>query len=180
MNMRSKCFIGFWVATVLASGGLLAQKTSNENAAERVGGRAGVAGQKGLSGPGGTVRRSSSNAPSGNQANRWRYKFHNGHWWYYDRGKQWSYWNGSAWRPYDRTTYGQWLNLQAQRRPANTIELIEREKNSPQGGDDGRPANTIGLIEQEMNSPRGGDDGRPRNTIGLIEEEMNSSRDVED
>lgn len=30
----------------------------------------------------------------------WRYRFHNGRWWYWMTNRQWSYWNGAEWAEY--------------------------------------------------------------------------------
>jgi len=35
----------------------------------------------------------------------WRYKWHNGHWWYYQANKQWLFWNGVGWSAYSPGTY---------------------------------------------------------------------------
>ena len=46
--------------------------------------------------------------PRGSAANRWRYSFHNGHWWYYRDGGRWAYWNGHEWRDFEPKRYRQW------------------------------------------------------------------------
>jgi hypothetical protein len=35
----------------------------------------------------------------------WRYKWHNGHWWYYQPNKQWLFWNGTSWTAYSPPVY---------------------------------------------------------------------------
>lgn len=46
--------------------------------------------------------------PRGSSANRWRYSFHQGHWWYYRDGGRWSYWTGKEWRDYEPKSYARW------------------------------------------------------------------------
>lgn len=46
--------------------------------------------------------------PQGSSANRWRYSFHNGHWWYYRDGGRWAYWTGTTWADYEPKSYGHW------------------------------------------------------------------------
>lgn len=160
--------IGFWGAAVLASGSLLAQETF-----------------KGGPEASGTAIRGSSNESAG-AANRSRYRFHNGHWWYYTRGDQWSYWTGDAWARYDRQGYGEWFNRQFRpsssdvgsqgglsygRRSSGTVQ---REKNESrgEGSVDRRPANSV---QREKNEPRseGSVDRRPANSV---QREKNDSR----
>lgn len=50
--------------------------------------------------------------PRGSAANRWRYSFQNGHWWYYRDGGRWAYWNGEQWRDYQPTEYRRWYAKQ--------------------------------------------------------------------
>lgn len=46
----------------------------------------------------------------------WRYKWHNGHWWYYQPDKQWLFWNGLGWSPYSPEAYRGWYaNFRATR-----------------------------------------------------------------
>ncbi|HVX10106.1 MAG TPA: hypothetical protein VHC22_02785 [Pirellulales bacterium] len=52
--------------------------------------------------------RASIRGPASEPVNRWRYSFHNGHWWYYRDGGRWAYWTGSQWRDYEPTTYRRW------------------------------------------------------------------------
>ena len=40
-----------------------------------------------------------SNAPNG------RYRWHNGHWWYWLPSNQWAFWNGASWIVYAPDTY---------------------------------------------------------------------------
>lgn len=47
-------------------------------------------------------------APRSSPANRWRYTFHDGHWWYYRDGGRWSYWTGADWRDYEPKSYRRW------------------------------------------------------------------------
>ena len=35
----------------------------------------------------------------------WRYRWHNGHWWYYQTNKQWLFWNGIGWSAYSPGAY---------------------------------------------------------------------------
>jgi len=37
--------------------------------------------------------------------NQWRYKFHNGTWWYWLPENRWVYWNNGSWANYDAATY---------------------------------------------------------------------------
>lgn len=46
--------------------------------------------------------------PRGSPANRWRYSFHNGHWWYYRDGGRWAYWTGIQWLDYRPSSYRRW------------------------------------------------------------------------
>lgn len=109
----------------LAAWPVLAQETFNDNATDKVAGRAGVAGEKGEAplgpqsrvGAGASVNVAPMNAGvragaatpmGGNGANRWRYRYHNNHWWYYHPSNQWSYWNGNAWSGYNPQNYRQW------------------------------------------------------------------------
>ena len=41
--------------------------------------------------------------------NKWRFRFYNGHWWYWQPDKHWVFWNGANWQDYDRQSYAQWL-----------------------------------------------------------------------
>ena len=43
------------------------------------------------------------NPPPGDQ--RWRYKFHNGAWWYWLPSDRWVYWSDGAWVNYDPATH---------------------------------------------------------------------------
>jgi hypothetical protein len=38
-------------------------------------------------------------------APNWRYRFHNGEWWYWTPGNYWMYYRGSRWVPYDAVIY---------------------------------------------------------------------------
>jgi hypothetical protein len=40
-----------------------------------------------------------ANARAGqpNGADQWRYRHHNGQWWYYQTNNKWAVWNGSRW-----------------------------------------------------------------------------------
>jgi hypothetical protein len=35
-------------------------------------------------------------------ANRWRYRYHDGRWWYWTPQRSWVYWGGNQWNPYRR------------------------------------------------------------------------------
>ncbi|HVA51196.1 MAG TPA: hypothetical protein VNH11_32945 [Pirellulales bacterium] len=54
------------------------------------------------------VRQRPETPPQGSAANRWRYSFHNGHWWYYRDGGHWAYWNGTQWLGYEPKSYQRW------------------------------------------------------------------------
>lgn len=82
-----------------------------------------------------------ANQPVNNPANRWRYRFYNGQWWYYHPTNQWLYWTGKSWTGYRSATSGQRPAKQAGpslnddaydfgRRPALSIQ---REKNESRG-----------------------------------------------
>lgn len=83
--------------------------------------------------------------PKGSTPNRWRYSFHNGHWWYYRDGNRWAYWNGAGWRDYEPKSYRQWhtkremdaLNAQMARFDART--MAPYLSSSLLGGLDGGP-----------------------------------------
>jgi hypothetical protein len=40
-----------------------------------------------------------------NDADRWRFKYHNNQWWYYTPQNQWMYHANNNWQTYDRDTY---------------------------------------------------------------------------
>ena len=194
--MRTTQIIGFWAAMVVASSGLLGQETFSENGA-KVGGRGGVPDENADPGSGVKFFRSSPNvvtgrASAGDPGNRWRYRFHNGHWWYYGRSNQWSYWTGNAWTPYDRQTYAGWWNSRFQpydmsdygRRPSKTIQNEKNESRTTDfglGGSGGhRPPKTV---QNQKNESRtidfgvGGTAGRrPPKTV---QNEKNSPRGEE-
>lgn len=50
--------------------------------------------------------------PRGSAANRWRYSFHNGHWWYYRDAGRWAYWTGLKWLDYQPNSYRRWYIAQ--------------------------------------------------------------------
>lgn len=121
--MQRKMTIVWCALLALAAWPVLAQETYNDNATDKVAGREGVVGEKGDAplGPQSRVNAGASvNAPAananaglagqmgGNTANRWRYRYHNNHWWFYQPNNQWSYWNGNAWSGYNPQTYRQW------------------------------------------------------------------------
>ncbi|HUY31618.1 MAG TPA: hypothetical protein VMV69_02485 [Pirellulales bacterium] len=45
---------------------------------------------------------------SGRNSSQWRYRRHNGHWWYWLASHRWAWWTGSEWKVYDKAGYGQW------------------------------------------------------------------------
>ncbi|HVA47228.1 MAG TPA: hypothetical protein VNH11_12745 [Pirellulales bacterium] len=116
--MRKNLMIACWSLLALAGYPVLAQETYNDNATDKVAGREGVAGEKGAAplGPQSRVGMPANTATAnagvtgGNAANQWRYRHHNGHWWYYHPNNQWSYWNGNAWSGYNPQTYRQWYS----------------------------------------------------------------------
>lgn len=169
--MRKVWLTGLWITTVLANSVVLAQVTSD---ALRARANANI---------------SAANGPAANPINRWRYRFHNGQWWFYDRGKQWSYWDGAAWRVYNRQTYAPYIQSPARgynnsygdgrygygvRAPGS----IQWEKNDPRG--EALPPLLFrppGSIQRQKNDVRGEDlepsDIRPP---GTIQQEKNSPR----
>lgn len=42
----------------------------------------------------------STTAPRGKPENEWRYRLHDGRWWYWTVDESWSYFNGDIWVPY--------------------------------------------------------------------------------
>jgi hypothetical protein len=40
--------------------------------------------------------------------NRWRYKFHQGTWWYWLPSNRWTFWTGDEWRPYSAGAFRDW------------------------------------------------------------------------
>jgi hypothetical protein len=49
--------------------------------------------------------------------NRWRYRYQNGHWWYWLPSNQWVFWNGSAWLAYAPQAYADfYFSLPLERR----------------------------------------------------------------
>src|SRR5215469_10315491 len=123
-TMRRTLMSGVWTVVALAGATVLGQETYNENAIDKIEGREGVVGQKGvpanvgaaaganINAPGANVNAGVGNRPAGKPANQWRYRQHNGHWWYYRPDNQWSYWNGSVWTNYNPQAYREWYNGQ--------------------------------------------------------------------
>ena len=62
--------------------------------------------------PGALARQHRDFRPRGSPANRWRYSFHNGHWWYYRDGGRWAYWTGLRWLDYQPDSYRRWYIAQ--------------------------------------------------------------------
>jgi hypothetical protein len=58
---------------------------------------------------GGSKTRSAAEARQQPTVEGWRYKWHNGHWWYYQPNKQWLFWNGTSWSPYAPGLYRAFL-----------------------------------------------------------------------
>ncbi len=56
----------------------------------------------------GLARQSAEKPPQAPAAERWRYQFHHGHWWYWRKGGQWDYWTGTAWKEYSPDSYRRW------------------------------------------------------------------------
>lgn len=131
--MRTVWLTGLWIAAVLANGVVLAQVTSDAFRA-RV-----------------NADTSGANGPAANPVNRWRYRFHNGQWWFYDRGKQWSYWDGVAWRAYNRQTYAPTFDSQLPPRGYDN----SYGSNSYGGGRYGFGVRAPGSIQWEKNDPKG-------------------------
>jgi hypothetical protein len=48
------------------------------------------------------AERAASKAPYGEPANRWRYQYYSGRWWYWKPGAQWSYYDGRRWVDWGR------------------------------------------------------------------------------
>jgi hypothetical protein len=48
--------------------------------------------------PAEAVSPAASNVPSGPDA--WRYRWHEGHWWFYDASNRWQVWDGAQWHVY--------------------------------------------------------------------------------
>lgn len=53
-------------------------------------------------------RRQAAPSAAGRTDNRWRYRFHNDHWWYWLPINRWAYWTGAKWQDYEPKTYAQW------------------------------------------------------------------------
>ena len=132
--------------------------------------------------------RAAATQPAGNPANRWRYRFYNGQWWFYHPSNHWSYWNGNAWTPYQRQANVPPAASQIQpysdsdaasygygRRLSGTIQ---REKNDTRGqSSEYFELRQPGSIQREKNEARGQSfepyDIRPP---GTIQREKNSPR----
>ena len=73
--------------------------------------RAGVSeGAAALPSGGSTVSVRQSQQPA---VESWRYKWHNGNWWYFQTNKQWLFWDGTRWTTYSPTAY-QWFTRRKQ------------------------------------------------------------------
>ena len=59
--------------------------------------------------PNGRSRAIAKSGATAGEVERWRYKRHNGHWWYYQPYKSWLFWNGSSWSPYSSGSYASWF-----------------------------------------------------------------------
>lgn len=70
------------------------------------------------------VRQSADLPPRAQAADRWRYQFKNGHWWYWRDG-EWSYWTGTSWIKYSADSYRRWY---AERRLAEDEAELARLK----------------------------------------------------
>jgi len=71
--------------------------------------------QPGLRGQQGVQAQFGQNAPiNNNQGENWRYKFHNGHWWYWMPNNTWVFWNGSSWTAYSPDAYNNFYSSQPQ------------------------------------------------------------------
>ena len=59
---------------------------------------------------------------------RWRYRFRNGHWWYWREDGSWAFWSGTQWYKYApqsyRRWYLQWRLAQDEAEVARLKELI--------------------------------------------------------
>lgn len=60
-------------------------------------------------------------SPSATAPQTWRFRWRNGHWWYWLKSKRWVWWDGAAWRPYVATDYTRWCQ---ERRLARAREGI--------------------------------------------------------
>ena len=173
--MPKKWLTGFWAAMALAYSVAAAQETSDA-IPPRV-----------------DANRTAANAPAANPVNRWRYRFHNGRWWFYDRGKQWSYWDGGAWRAYNRQIFAPSFDSQVPPRGYDNNSYgygrygygvrapgsIQREKNDLRAeGLQPLGVRPPGTIQRQKNEVRGEPleppDIRPP---GTIQREKNSPRD---
>lgn len=65
-------------------------------------------------------RQSPNVPPQAPPAERWRYRFYNGHWWYWRGGGRWAYWSGKQWHEYEADSYTRW-------RQEQELERIETE-----------------------------------------------------
>lgn len=165
--MRSGIWvIGFLGASVISNGRLPAQEAPRKDAAPKIENRGASA--------------------TGNLADRWRYKFHNGRWWYYDRSNAWSYWAGNAWTRYRPPASGRQVNGQARvddydnrygdiGRPPGTVQREKNDARSPFSGPFNRRA--PGTIQRQKNDARApimeSLESRPP---GTIQREKNSPR----
>lgn len=57
---------------------------------------------------GALVRQSADSPPQAPAAERWRYRFQNGHWWHWGKTGAWSYWTGTRWVGYSSDSYQRW------------------------------------------------------------------------
>lgn len=55
-----------------------------------------------------SVGQSADLPPKAPEAERWRYRFQNGHWWHWGKTGAWSYWTGTRWVAYSSDSYQRW------------------------------------------------------------------------
>ena len=68
----------------------------------------------------------------------WRYRFHNGHWWYWREDGSWAYWTGSQWYRYAPQSYRRWrLDWKLARNEA-AVARLKTMLRSQRAGSSGR------------------------------------------
>lgn len=170
--MRRTFLIGFWSMVALVSSASLAQET-------------GAVYQNRTAPTLSDVRTNSGTArySAGNPANRWRYRYYNGRWWYYHPTNGWLSWNGNRWTGYARQSYRPSFDSQLQpryrynygRRPLGTIQA---EKNAAKAEEFEFLDRPLGTIQAEKNDSKAEGFGSPdRRPLGTIQREKNNVRD---
>jgi len=94
--------------------------------------------------------------------NRWRYKWHNNHWWYWKPNNSWVFYHNDGWIPYDSTTYYIYYPRSSARGRYNTGYRGSYDRNNVErnNGRYGNPYNSrSGNVGAELGGAIGGREG---------------------